>query len=192
MRISLIGSHGTGKSTLGPLIVSALNVFDHERWDFVPEIAREVLEKEGVSENLGTLPVEKIIEVQEQILAEKKERRKGYSYFVEDRHPVIDVYAYSVYWLSRHPSATNFLNKIKEEVSYTDTSNDNLLIVVPPNIPLVKDGVRAEGEHFRNTVHYIVLGILEEFQIPYKVLETISLEERLKEALWLIKRSWQR
>lgn len=191
MRICLVGAHGTGKSTLGPLVAAALKATDKLFWEFIPEVAREVLNEKKITENLGLLPVEKIMEVQSAILEKKLQMRLGRVNTVEDRHPYIDVFAYSTYWLSRHPTASEFLSKMQSEVEDSLFFSDELIIVVPPNIPLDKDGVRAETDHFRNTIHYITLGILEKSKKQYKVLGSNTPASRLYETLkvykdWLI------
>ena len=203
MIVSLVGTHGSGKSVQGELVVGALNGFDGGGWGFVPEIAREILNRFNITENLGVLPVEKIIEVQREILSAKRKKReeikssvqiknyiKNYPRsLIEDRHPLLDVYAYSIYWLSRHPSAALFLDELKKEVEEETKiirTEDQYIIVVPPNIPLIADGVRNDTFHFRDTINYIILGILDSYNIQYLLLREKSMAGRLEEILYYI------
>ncbi len=170
-------------------MVASLQALDVQScWNWVPEIARDVLSEMSITENLGTLSVEKIIEIQQEIWDRKQTQRGTSENIIEDRHPLLDVYAYSCYWLARHKTAGEFLEKLRFAVDEgaKKSKKDEFILVVPPNIPLVDDGVRAEAPHFRDTIHTLILGTLTRYQYDYQVLTEDTITGRLREALFAI------
>ena len=182
MKVLLTGSHGSGKSTLAELLGASLD------WPLVKEGAREILKRHDVREELNILPIAQRVEIQQEILEWHSAEREKYKECIEDRG-IVDVLAYSSYWLSREVEAQEFIARLGQQVDeFSAKGSYDKIIVCPPTIPLISDGVRADQPAYRDTIHYLILGILERYSFKYNVLESISLADRLRESLKIIRR----
>jgi nicotinamide riboside kinase len=182
--IILEGAHSTGKSTLGPRLAKELGV------QFYPEIARQMLAKHGTDATYKDKSATEIAACQADITLAKDvtvrtlcELRRG---AVVDRS-VQSVYAYSLAKLSGSPSAAEHLAWVRALVA-AHALLPALYVLVPPNIPLVNDGVREPGEFSRLHIHYLVTGILRDFGYAYLELRGDTVQGRLDEVLRYLER----
>ncbi|MEM7813845.1 MAG: AAA family ATPase [Candidatus Aenigmatarchaeota archaeon] len=172
MKIALIGTHGTGKTTL------------------VYELTAE-LKKHGLNATMCTetarrcpLPINRSATFKSQLwmlatqIKEEIEAEKDYEFVVCDRS-VLDPFVYTCYVL---PDAKEKMWPIvREHLSTYD------FLFKTPIIPgyMVKDGVRDTDEGFQRAIDELMDKVLREFHVPHFVLPMSGQLEFIKQKIGL-------
>ena len=161
LKIGLVGSSCTGKTTLAGEIAKQFNL------KIIGETARELFSEFNISspKELETLSDE--IRFQNRILTVKSESEKMSDNFVSDR-TFIDAAAYWLYHLSKKTSdeqSSKYLERCQELMN-----NYNLVIFLSYNRLggcLVDDGVRTNRLYYNYSMHLLMKGMLKDWSIPY-------------------------
>lgn len=165
-KVALCGTHSSGKTSL------ALPLSEILALPFISERARTVAKSWNLTP--ATIPKHRLMEYQwavihEQVAAEMRHPNG----FVSDRS-TLDNLAYAI-----HVAKQCGIGPVEMD-AYTFTAGQripyyDLLVVVPPMFPLVKDGERHEDEGFRQEIHQTVLDLVFEMAERFD----IGLTERL-------------
>jgi nicotinamide riboside kinase len=174
--VGLVGAQGCGKTTLAELL--------SKRWGYpyFAEGVRPLLKKHGFSdENHGGEDQLKRTLALQWDVCEYKTKAWDYEYCVADRTQV-DCLAYLSFWACRssNPGCEDLFERVKDLVR-AELELWDAVIVVPPNIPLIDDGVRSPMPYYREHIHYLMCGILSEFNYPHYILDESGIEERVLE-----------
>ena len=140
MRIALVGSHGTGKTTLLKAI-EASGKFDGFRK--ITEVSRSLIEELGFNPLVGESTYEQKHDFEWKIF-EKQVREEKSEDFVSDRS-VFDILAYA----STLMDTVDFAYFYSVVLKYHKENPYDLLVFVPIEFPMQKDGVRPEDEGYR-------------------------------------------
>jgi len=166
LRVGIVGSAGTGKSGLGRDIAAKLEI------PFLPakDITRPILNQRKY-DWAGGVYVEKFLaleECQDEILKRTVEVQKKHESFVTDRTS-IDLAAYAIAELHHHPDKVNAVVAACRSHAKTYTH----LIFCPWGlVPLESNQVRTVNPWYQFCVHSLMLGVLREWGLPFKVIET--------------------
>ena len=97
--------------------------------------------------------------------------------------------AYSLYWLNyrKEKIATKFLDAVGPATKARCKLYD-LFLLLPPTIPLRKDEVRHTSLYHRDVIHYMITGLLDSWRLPFYTIESISIDDRIKECSEVINR----
>jgi hypothetical protein len=149
-------------------------------YDLAPEVARDVLPL-AYGEDLSSASVEERIARQAQIMVGKLERTyRTIPDLVTDRC-LVDVVAYSLYWLSRERDAQEFLDH-SYALAMMDMASYGCIILVPPFQEAVpEDGVRCPERWYQGHIQTLIRDLLHDF--PHRELVSTTLEDRLQECL---------
>ena len=187
MRIGIAGAHRTGKTTLAKKLAERL---------FTPFIQGSAT---PVYEKLGLLPSDDLTlsqrhMVQSNILLEHKKAISGQTAFITDRTP-LDYIAYSVSEINTIEYKK--LSKIGVELwsTYIDDcltalNNFDIVIVVPPSIPIEQDHTKAVCDQIMiDRIHALIVGYAD-LSMHDRVFvldsEVTDLDERVESVLSLI------
>lgn len=181
MRIRFCGSHGTGKTTL-------LNLFEDSKFTLHKELSRELMEEfwNPKEQDLFWKIVfqrklfNNFLKVQGGIITHDNQ--------MTDRS-LIDILAYTrvlrddlkkYTWHKNYDKKLSFLleETIDEIEGCISDFDYDYTFYFPICFPLEKDGVRYEDEEFQKKIDNEILNILQEFQIPFIVIEGNKPEER--------------
>ncbi len=162
MKIAFTGSHCVGKTTTGNDIANMLYI------PFVTEVARKY--------NVSTKDMDEYAWIERQIMRYQiKKEKKEFGVF--DR-TVYDVLAYTRFKLRHsHPA---FVDMIKAQV-IAHVNTFDLIVYVPPMIPLVEDGFRYL--EFQKEIDTELKNIYEEFKVPIYTLKSVNRYARIIEVL---------
>jgi nicotinamide riboside kinase len=185
-RLLLTGSQGTGKSTLGRQLA--------RRWGvpLVAEQAREVLGQWGLGQaEIPTLAPKHRCQLQLEMLDRQSLAIGQYATCVADRSGYLDGWIYALQQLGQDPVALAYyevgaLLETLRECARVDRHRWHQVILVPPNIPYVADGVRSPNPYERELSHGLFKGYLHEFGYPYYELTSSSPECRYLEVCELL------
>lgn len=159
--VAIAGSHGVGKTTL------AYSLAAHYRARSVSlntQIARSIIRKgyplgkEATSESY----VQYIIA---QLTAEQKNQNSDM--FISDR-TLLDPLSYAIVNLKAGNSVVpqSIIEMIKR-IWLLELQQYNLYIFVPIEFPMQNDGVRPEGDEYRELVEKQMVQLLDEYQVKY-------------------------
>lgn len=145
MRVAIVGSHSTGKTTLLRMLAERLDV------PVLSEIAREkIAESETLPHHMG--PEGRGI-LQETILREQVLRETALGKFLSDRS-VFDAVAYAF----DTPAYENLFETAAKH--FRERPYDRIFFL-PIEFPLEGDGVRSEDEGYRKTVENELESVLK-------------------------------
>lgn len=160
--IVITGAESTGKSTL------TKNLGTHFHAPFIPEIAREYIEK--LNRRYNYEDVETIAKIQVDELC--KFRKEESSYIFLDTWLIVTKIWFDVVF-KKEPSWLN------EEIKNTKV---DLFLVCDIDIPWIADPVRENGGERRIWLHKEYMKTIKEFDFPYEIISGQN-EERIKNAI---------
>ena len=180
MRIYFVGSHATGKTTLCRYVSRRYGL------PMISEVARAVLaEMETALDALRT-DMDLVAEYQERVFARQVEvERSHQGRFVSDR--AFDNLAY----VAEHTTNAAAMMNDARFRDYMRWVSQGVVFFVRPHQSLLKDdGVRA-GVSWDSVLRIdgMVKLMLEQYQISYLPLESVSMQERVRAVEFVLSRS---
>ncbi|MFZ2412075.1 MAG: ATP-binding protein [Candidatus Methanoperedens sp.] len=174
MRIAIIGTHGTGKTTLAKMLSGVFNI--------------PILEECARNYDIKHASPEKYLKIQKNILIEQIATESKHPSFVSDRS-TIDNLAYWIHSCAQMVDAS--MNK-----KYINTSMENakkytvIFLLVPEFYPM-DDGFRDTNLIFQLQIAETINTILHLYQIPHYILRG-TVDERLQRAIDIINETKQK
>lgn len=176
-RIAIVGTHGTGKTTLASIMADYLGV------RFITEVARQVIRECGYSSTAEYIAAghDAQVYVQEAILRAQiaVESEAAETGFVADRS-VLDAAAYA----SAYGLPEGAVKPLRDS-ALAHVRNYSLLLYVPPVIPLKGDGFRDLDETLRRDVDRRIEALVSKatsLGVPVRRIESVTVAERMQEA----------
>ena len=170
MRILLVGSHSTGKTTL-------MKKMSELGYDTREEVIRKCL-----SENAKVkINKEADDESQQLFFTETMKSMEGKN-FIADRCP-LDILAYTSYQ-EKHGkiSYSTFKQQYESVQKFINDNNDLKFAFIPIEFPLENDSVRDNDEEYRKDIENELIRLLLSFKIDYSII-TGTIEERVKKII---------
>jgi len=173
VKVYLIGCHGAGKSTLARYISKQHSL------PFLTETVRKVLSERELNIDAIRHDLDVIDSFQQEVFDRQMAEEKKYTEFVSDRS-ALDALAYS----SQHTRILPKLLRSAELVSYiSDLKKPDVRIffVRPLRVAIKPDGVR-ETLTYDGIIQIdtIVKFLLEMYELPHFIINTDSMQERVK------------
>jgi len=185
LRIGIVGTHSTGKTTLARCLVEKLN----------NEGQRVLLIKEQVRSVAADLSIQNVEEVarrgpkwfslfqweilRRQINSEQYAVKNGYS-FVSDRTTLDNL----AYYMLGNSGDSKAVRKMYEGIALKNMKRGyDLILYLPPVIPLEGDGFRQTDEEFRDKIDRAIRRLIALHGIDCYTVKSIALNERVKEVL---------
>jgi nicotinamide riboside kinase len=177
LRIAIVGSFSTGKTTLAELLARRLEL------PLLPEAAREVVALGFKLDKDATPETETLIFLKQYNNELATER------FVGDRS-LIDVMAYAGWVLDNQTRSKEIAlweecERLAERRLRTGYSH---VFYLPIEFPIVLDGLRPDDPDFQREIDHRILGLLDTHGIVYETV-TGSVDERMSKILGMIGRS---
>lgn len=174
-RISISGTHSTGKTTLFNKVTNSI---DRKHIGCIPEIARILINK-GFKLNQDITEYGIINYITEYL---KNERIIQSDIVVSDRS-LIDLLAYVK--TNNSPKIRQRYLDLIEEVVFEESKRFDCYIYIPIEFPLILDKVRPSDISYQKQVDNTFLQLFDYYRIT-PVIITGSIEERTKKFLHLI------
>lgn len=172
MKVYMIGSHSSGKTTLAHYISTKYNL------PMIAEVARQILSENEYNFNSLRTNLDLVDSYQQDIFYRQLSEEKKYSSFVSDRS--FDSLAYSAQHsrilkkLLDSPELEEYIKSLKED-------NSVIFFVRPCKATLKDDGVREplswEGVI---AIDAMVKFLLEMFELSYFSINVESMQERIR------------
>lgn len=159
LRIAIVGSFSTGKTTLASLLSQRLGLA------LLPETAREVVELGFKLDKDATPETEALIFLKQynnEIYADS---------FVGDRS-LIDVMAYADWVLANQPrrKETALWDECKKIAERRLRGNYSHVFYLPIEFPIVLDGLRPDDPAFQKEIDERMVGLLAHYDIAYETI----------------------
>lgn len=200
MKIVILGSHGTGKTTLSkrlhgylmenyPLKVGAVKIAAGNkektlskpvgdlRWTYLPEAPFEAIQR-GFTMNEDTS-----LESELWIVAKQLELEKRSAPWIADKC-LIDILAYARYLFKGEPELLNLI----EKVSQKNMSYDLVIYLPADEFPLENDGLRSTDLKFQQDIDKEIIKVMRDYNIDYQTVRG-GKEERFEKAKKLIQKT---
>lgn len=183
VRVAICGTSSTGKTTLAKAMMADPRV-NSVLPNFVGEGAREFLQKEKIT--LEQMSLKQRRDFQRRYLVRKREIDANINGNTLFDRSLVDVAAI---WVERDAPNNEklqqeFLIPCERLVSYYSA-----LIFIPfGKIPFQRDGVRIDDIELHRRIGVRIKSLLDEWQLPYGVIESTKIEERVDEAVALLRR----
>lgn len=168
IKVSIIGTHGSGKTTLSGQLTSQLRALGIKVAE-VAEVPRAVcvrLDDPTYFHRGKNTVVRQMALLLMQIVAESERNQAVGQVLLTDRS-VLDHWAYTVCQFRDVLRAEN-IEPLLEDTVIRYSATYDLLLYLPPEIPLVADGVREDDIAFRNEVDQTLMQILTRYALPFK------------------------
>jgi NadR type nicotinamide-nucleotide adenylyltransferase len=159
-RVAILGAESSGKT----ILAEALAARYHTVW--VPEYLREFVE----IHQRAPRAEEQILIATIQLQREKEAAQRAKDWLFCDTSPLMTA-IYSRHYF-KHAEAA--LEELEQAHTYDFT------LVTAPDFPWSADGLQRESAAVRQHIHEKLLGILDEREIPFMLLEG-SLEQRVEQ-----------
>jgi hypothetical protein len=200
MKIVVLGSHGTGKTTLTkrlygflkdsyPMQIESVKTgkeggeyrlsepVGYLHWTYLPEAPFEAVQR-GFTMNEDTS-----LESEIWIIARQLELERRPAPWIADKC-LIDILAYAKFLFTGEPE----LLKIAERMVQNNACYDLVLYLPTGEFPIEDDGLRSLDSSFQENIDKEIIGIMDNFGIDYHVLRGDK-EERFAKAKQLVKES---
>ncbi len=159
-RVVILGAESSGKSILAEALAA------HYQTVWVPEYLREFVE----THQRVPREEDQILIATTQVQREKAAEQRAKAWLFCDTSPLMT----AVY--SRH-----YFNQVDAALAALEQSHTyDFTLVTAPDFPWSADGLQRESAAVRQHIHEELLGILEEREIPFLLLEG-SLVERVEQ-----------
>ncbi|MBI1974019.1 AAA family ATPase [Candidatus Micrarchaeota archaeon] len=174
LKIAIIGSHGTGKTSLTHALVGKLKEHGLNA-QYLPEMVRYCPIPTG-TETRGSLDAQTWVLCSQ--LAGELEAAVKYDVVVCD-HSVIDIHAYTVWHARNNPDVDKAQLKINSEIfdNWADHYDHTFKIALTK--PPQEDGFRSTSEGWQREIDTIINELLESKKIHYKIIGPGTLEQRV-------------
>lgn len=173
MRVGLTGAQGVGKTTLAHKLADMLG------WRLIEEQARVIYAR--CPRNKGKFSSA----FQWRCLAEQIRLEEEGGDFIADR-TVIDNAAYWIRWRMAHSSSAENLAYYRR--CQVQAAKYDLVVYVPPEIPLVADGFRSTNTEYQAEMDWLISTLTRGLVPPERILTvTGSTDERVAQILERIK-----
>lgn len=171
MRIAFTGSGGTGKSTLVEIISKELN------YPIIYEYAREACTVLGLKEPKD-LSENQVDEFQKIIFEYKSNEESKNKSFIADR-TIVDGLAYHLLRFSNKEISQIKLKKYIKNMKNMMVNYDIVFFLEWGIFPIQDDKFRICRPDKQLTIHFLLKGILNDFNIPYLSLSHNNLQDRI-------------
>lgn len=172
MRVYLVGSHSSGKSTL------ARYVSEKYKIPMIVEVARQVLSEQELQLNSLRCDLNIVDTYQKQVFYRQIQEEKKYKDFVSDRS--FDNLAYA----AQHSRVlSNLINSdtLKEYIQSLKKDDSYIFFVRPSKATLKVDGVRETLKWDGIiAIDAMVKLLIEIFELPYYQINMDNMQERVK------------
>ncbi|MDI6709716.1 MAG: ATP-binding protein [Bacillota bacterium] len=174
MRVGLTGAQGVGKTTLARELARILG------WRLIEEQARVVFARCPQTKGKFSSAF------QWRCLAEQIRLEEDGDDFIADR-TVIDNAAYWIKWRMAHSSSAENLAYYRR--CQAQAAKYDLVVYVPPEIPLVADGFRSTNTEYQAEMDWLISTLMRGLVPPKRRLTvTGSMDERAARVLERIKK----
>lgn len=188
LRIGITGTHSVGKTTLAHSLVEKLNNKDR----------RIILVKKQVRDVAADLSIQNVEEVarrgpkwfslfqweilRRQINSEQYAVKNGYS-FVSDRTTLDNL----AYYMLGNSGDSEAVRKMYEGIALKNMKRGyDLILYLPPVIPMEGDGFRQTDEEFRDKIDRAIRRLIALHGIACYAIKAVALNERINEVLGAI------
>lgn len=181
-RIAVIGSVGTGKTT----VVNEL--LKHIYLPIIPEGVRDILQRYRADTNNDMTNPTCLLRMETEILSrrlrqEEESRNTG---FIADRS-VIDQYSFIVYYchkLLESRKIGGYERLCKDAIYFYD-----IIFYLPfGTIPYLQDADREETYGDAYMEDLLLCGLLHKWHVPYQTVRSTTLIQRIQEVLAILKK----
>ncbi len=177
MRVSISGSHSTGKTCLAQACYDALHTRLPGQVSLIQEVAREVIAK-GFPLNRDATVDAYTTYILLQLAGE---REAGTAHAISDRS-LIDLVAYMR--TNAAPHIPRYFQQMVEEIVWREKEYFDLYCYLPIEFPLVVDDVRPEEEAYRAAVDRTLIEVLDHYRVAAVEVRG-TLEDRRDQVLAL-------
>ena len=181
MRVSISGSHSTGKTALAEVCYSALNATHPGDVDIIREVAREVISR-GFPLNQDATLDSYINYILLQLQAERHATKK---YVISDRS-LVDLLAYII--TNSNSNIPSYFVCMLEEIIWIETCYFDIYCYLPIEFDLVIDDVRPVQKDYQLAVDRTLVNIFSRFHVNIETI-TGNLGERREKLISLIENS---
>jgi len=183
MKIALVGTEGTGKTTLAKAVSEKYNI------PYVDECARIISKETGIKVREDNS--DKLYEFQIKCLEMKLKEESKYDEFIADRS-TIDNLVYYLRWVANDKDS-ELNEKYCRKCIQNIRTYDKIVLMEPKYLSLVKDEIRTGNIWYRESIHFMLIGVLEEYVEDYIRMPFVYLEDRVNYIGYLFdkeKKTW--
>ena len=180
-RIGLCGAQGTGKSTLSRILAEKLKL------PLIEEQARIAAKLFGITRPSRDIKKRPELALAYEIqcltlqLQSEEQHKRG---FVSDR-TIIDIAVYWNKWLAHKSPAV--LNRFIYELCERRAKTYDLVVYIPPEIPLVNDRFRSTNQDYQAEMDFLMRAMLKVCNPRSCIKVTGTVKERVSQVLSVVK-----
>jgi len=178
IKVSITGSHSTGKTTLASAVTKILRERGIKSVGFINEVARRVIAL-GFPLNQDATIHSYLNYIWFQL---KEERERVEKYVISDRS-LVDLLGYIR--TNNDTSIPKYFVSMLEELLWCESACFDLYCYLPIEFPLEIDNVRPSDVEYQKAVDTNILQILQDYRLPYECI-TGSLDARCKKVVRLL------
>jgi nicotinamide riboside kinase len=181
--IAIVGAESSGKSFLLQNLACEISV------PIIKELVRTTMKDLALDSPPAygcNFQLTQEFQAKLQEVREKKESVIGGPFFAD--RSSIDSYAYTLACCGRDPESQQWLEEFsKQSFIYADKMYQLFILVPSGKFPMTPDGVRNPLKFNAMLMHYLILGILIDLNLPHYVVESVDIDHRTSEVLDLLK-----
>lgn len=178
MKVSITGSHSTGKTTLACTVNNILREQGANSVGLIDEVARRVIAM-GFPLNQDAT----IHSYLNYIWLQLKEEREHFEKHVISDRSLVDLLGYIR--TNDDPKIPKYFVSMLEELLWHESAYFGLYCYLPIEFPLEMDNVRPSDIEYQKAVDTNIQLILKEYRLPYEKI-TGSLDDRSKKVAGLL------
>lgn len=178
MKVSITGSHSTGKTTLASAVTKTLRERGTNSVGLIEEVARRVIAM-GFPLNQEATIHSYLHYIWFQLKEEREHREK---YVISDRS-LVDLLGYIR--TNNDTKIPQYFVSMLEELLWRESVCFDLYCYLPVEFPLEIDHVRPADVEYQKAVDTNIQQILQEYRLPYECI-TGSLDDRCKQVVRLL------